>query len=302
MVDWDEPTSVTDEGKDIIAIERNQAYLIVLSGGNVGEMYKISATRETTLGRGKEATIRLLDEGVSRKHSQIRLHHNSLILEDLGSRNGTFCNGQKVTSHVLQDGDKIQVGRTSVFKFTYSDYLDESFQRQMYDSALRDSLTRAFNKRYFQERLESEFRFAERHLAPLALLLMDIDHFKQVNDKHGHLAGDQVLSAFAKSIHKGIRSEDVFARYGGEEFAIITRAISQDAAVIFAERLRRVISDVKIPYANTCISITMSVGVACMPEYRAVSSIDLIAAADRMLYRAKRAGRNRVEVHENTST
>ncbi len=299
MANWDEPTSVSphDAADEIVEIERNQAYLIVISGSNVGEMYKLSSSRTTVIGRGRETDIRVLDEGVSRKHSQIRLVAQGIALEDLGSRNGTYCNGRRIESQILKDGDKVQVGRTTVLKFTYSDYLDESFQRQMYDSALRDSLTKAFNRRYFTERLESEFRFADRHEVPLSLLLLDIDHFKQVNDKHGHLAGDTVLAMFATEIHRSVRSEDVFARFGGEEFAIISRSIRLDAAKQFAERLRSVIERLICTHDGTEVSITVSIGVATMPNIAARCSNDLIAAADRALYLAKHRGRNRVEVY-----
>ena len=93
----------------------------------------------------------------------------------------------------------------------------------MYESALRDGLTKAFNKKYFTDRLESEFTFAIRHASPLALVLFDIDHFKKVNDTHGHQAGDYVLSELSTLLTGALRAEDVFARYGGEEFAVICR-------------------------------------------------------------------------------
>src|SRR5690606_11394820 len=124
-------------------------------------------------------------------------------------RNGTFCNGQRTARHALTDGDKIQLGRSTMLRFTYVDEHDESLQRQMFDSALRDGLTRAFNKRYFTERMRAEFHFAKRHDVPLSLLLLDLDHFKQVNDRHGHVAGDFVLTEFADSVQSRVRNEDV---------------------------------------------------------------------------------------------
>ena len=146
-----------------------------------------------------------------------------VVLEDLGSTNGTYCNGLKVDTKELADGDKILVGSTTILKFTYHDNLDEIFQKQMYESALRDGLTKAFNKRYFTDRLESEFTFSTRHMTPLTLVLFDIDHFKNVNDTFGHPAGDYVLTELSNMMAASLRAEDIFARYGGEEFAIVCR-------------------------------------------------------------------------------
>src|SRR3954462_2092726 len=177
--------------------KRDRAYLVVLAGASVGEMYKIE-TEKTVIGRGQKATIRLLDDGISREHAQLVVQGDRIVLEDLGSTNGTYCNGLKVESRKeLVDGDKILVGSTTILKFTYHDNLDEIFQKQMYESALRDGLTKAFNKRYFTDRLESEFTFSTRHMTPLTLVLFDIDHFKSVNDTYGHQAGDHVLSEIA---------------------------------------------------------------------------------------------------------
>jgi diguanylate cyclase (GGDEF)-like protein len=297
--DWDDETNVSPEvpagraeGEQQKAA-RDRAYLIVLTGSSVGEMYKIAKT-EVVLGRGQQADVQVLDDGVSRKHAQIKLVGHQMIVEDLGSRNGTFVNGGRVTTHALHDGDKIQVGSTTILKFTYHDNLDESFQRRMYESALRDGLTKAYNKKYFMDRIESEFRFAKRHAVPLSLLLFDIDRFKQINDDHGHIAGDHVLSQVAKKIAESIRNEDVFARYGGEEFAVLCRAIELDNALVFADRLRKSVQGMDCRHQGKDIPVTISVGVASLPNVTAEDPVTLIASADKALYAAKRKGRNRV--------
>src|SRR5580692_3743899 len=221
-------------------VKRDRAYLVVLAGTSVGEMYKIEADK-TIIGRGQRAQVRLLDDGISREHAQIVIEGSHILLEDLGSTNGTFCNGLKVDRKELVDGDKILVGSTTILKFTYHDNLDEIFQKQMYESALRDGLTKAFNKKYFTDRLESEFTFAIRHVAPLTLVLFDIDHFKKVNDTHGHQAGDYVLSEIATRLTGALRAEDVFARYGGEEFGVICRGSDVTQGQIVAERMRKAV-------------------------------------------------------------
>src|SRR5262249_48487013 len=142
------------------------------------------------------------------------------------------------------------------------------------------------------DRLESEFRFARRHAVPLSLVLMDLDHFKSVNDRHGHVIGDQVLASFARRIHDVIRNEDVFARYGGAEFAVLCRQLELQKASAFAERLRGRVDAREVPGIG--LRTPMSVGVAALPQVEAAESLALIAAADQALYAAKNSGRNRV--------
>jgi diguanylate cyclase (GGDEF)-like protein len=219
-----------------------------------------------------------------------------MVVRDLGSTNGTFLNGAKITEQVLRDGDKIQVGSTTILKFTFHDSLDESFQRQMYESALRDGLTKAFNKKYFLDRLESEFAYAVRHKSPLSLIMFDIDHFKAINDTHGHLAGDYCLATMSGLVLQAIRQEDVFARYGGEEFAVICRGVELGGAATFGERIRKMVAAQMFVYGNVELKVTVSVGVAAVPNVGMRRHEELIASADEALYEAKRGGRNRVVV------
>lgn len=293
--EWDDTTSIANVPEQQTPTgTRDRAYLIVIAGSNVGEMHKIDADSDSVLGRSVDANIRLIDDGISRHHCRIRSEGGKLYIEDLASRNGTFCNGSRCTHHELQDGDKLQLGKTTILKFSYQDHLEENFQKQMLESALTDGLTGAYNKRYFMERLDSEIKFSQRHRVNLSLMLMDLDHFKQVNDTHGHLAGDMVLGRFAELIQQSIRNEDVFARYGGEEFAIITRAIPRTAAYRFADRLRHETSELVFVAEGIQIPVTVSIGLACLPEDSASTPEELIAIADTNLYQAKHAGRNRV--------
>jgi two-component system, cell cycle response regulator len=276
--------------------KRDRAYLVVLAGSSVGEMYKVEGEK-TILGRGGRAQIRLLDEGISREHAAIVIDGGRVYLEDMGSTNGTYCNGLKVERKELVDGDKILVGSTTILKFTYHDNLDEIFQKQMYESALRDGLTKAFNKKYFTDRLESEFTFSIRHSTPLALVLFDIDFFKKVNDTYGHQAGDYVLTEISTLLTATLRAEDVFARYGGEEFAVICRGSDSAQAQVVGERLRKAVEAHKFVFEGTHIPITISVGVAVIPDDTVKIASDIVALADKALYASKRGGRNRVTVH-----
>jgi two-component system, cell cycle response regulator len=130
----------------------------------------------------------------------------------------------------------------------------------------------------------------------LSLVMFDIDHFKKVNDTHGHLAGDHALVTLAALIAQTIRKEDVFARYGGEEFAVICRGVDLGGAHLFGERIRSRVEAMKFAYNGIQLSMTLSVGVATVTELGMRQMLDLIGITDDALYQAKRQGRNRVIV------
>ena len=299
------PDDDDDDDRTIIGVEplprdaekpeRDRPYLIVLAGPNVGEMYPVEGA-ESFVGRGTNATIRLGDDSISRRHVRIVVDGQDVRIEDLGSANGTILNGERVAAAPLRDGDKIQLGSTTILKFTYHDKLEEAFQRQMYDSALRDGLTKVFNKKHMLDRLTAEFAFARRHQTPLAVVMIDIDHFKNVNDTCGHLAGDHVLSKLAATVQAVLRTEDVFGRYGGEEFAILCRGAAPLAAGIVAERVRATVEQTSFAHEGRTIPVTASLGVAGYPAVAAINPDELIRVADEALYEAKRSGRNRVVV------
>jgi diguanylate cyclase (GGDEF)-like protein len=294
---WDEDTTGVDTA-EITAVPaehpvRNRPCLTVLTGTATGQMFKLTPGA-CDIGRSPDVAIQLIDDGVSRDHAQLRLDADQLWVEDRGSRNGTFVNGARIAeATALRDGDKLQVG-TTVLRFAYHDEIDESFHESLMSSALRDPLTRLYNKRYFLDRLDSELKFAQRHDASLSLLMLDLDHFKRINDTHGHLAGDAVLVNLAAILTRAVRNEDVVARFGGEELAIILRAIPLDTALQLADRLRRIVEQTATLFGGLELRATVSVGAAGYPESRAETVEELIISADKALYRAKDAGRNRV--------
>lgn len=295
-LDWDDVTRVAakEELSPKKPDERDSAYLIVLAGTSVGEMFKLTKD-EVVLGRSPQADIHLVDDGISRKHAMFVVRDGAIVVRDNGSTNGTFCNGQKVEGERrLQDGDKLQFGSTTILKFTFHDSLDESFQRQMYESALRDGLTKVFNRKYFLDRLEAEVAFAKRHNTPLSLLMLDIDHFKNVNDTYGHLAGDRALVELARIVTATIRQEDVFARYGGEEFVVVCRGVDIAGAHALGERIRYLVQQEQIAHEDAHFSFTVSIGVSVLTDVGVRDPLSLIGQADDALYEAKRGGRNRV--------
>jgi diguanylate cyclase (GGDEF)-like protein len=248
------------------------------------------------MGRASDTQLQVEDDGISRKHCKIATAPNGAHqLVDLGSTNGTFLNGIKVNVATLQDGDKIQIGANTVLKFSLQDQLEEQYQRTIYESATRDGLTRIFNKKYFLDTLRKEFAYCLRHRVPLSLVMIDLDHFKEVNDTYGHPAGDFILQQVAAKIDETIRQEDLFARYGGEEFCLMLRESPADKAVRCAERCRRAIDASPFVFNGTPIKVTISLGVATLVDAEYAQPEDLLTAADAYLYRAKTRGRNRVD-------
>jgi two-component system cell cycle response regulator len=271
---------------------KEKPYLLILAGNRMGEMFKLE--QEFIIGRDPQCTLFLVDDGISRQH--VRLTKNAdgnIEVTDLGSTNGTFVNGLAVTSTILRDGDKIQLGSTTILKFSHIDELEESFQSRMYQAALRDPLTGLYNRRYFLEQLSIEISFSLRNQLPLSLIIMDIDRFKSINDTYGHPIGDEVLVGFAAKLMSTLRKEDVLARFGGEEFALLCRGLPIEGGLAAAKRLRILIEMSRLSTSQPALPVTFSAGVAALSP--TLSTIDdLLTSADRGLYAAKRTGRNRV--------
>lgn len=273
--------------------------LVVLAGPRVGEVIAISGA--LTIGREPRAGLHLLDEGVSRRHCTVELSEQGVRLCDLDSTNGTWVNGQRVRNHLLLDGDRFRVGQTTVIKFALQDAIEEQYQRQLFETALRDPLTRAFNRRYFRERLEAEAAYAERHQAQLALLFANVDRFEHVNRLVGREGADDLLRTLAEILHGAIRTDDVLARIGEDTFAVIARETSLDGAVRLAERLRGVVADARFTVGVQGVELRVSIGVAAAVPGGEQGVEALSAAAQAALGRSKQGGRNRVSVDDGSA-
>src|SRR5438477_2329070 len=215
------------------------ACLVVIYGLELGRKFNLDSAN-IVIGRSSKSEIQIDQESVSRNHAKIINTGKSIILRDLGSTNGTYVNDQLIDEYVLRDGDFIKIGRT-IFKFLSGGNIENSYHEEIYRLTTIDGLTQIFNRRYLLEQLEREVSRAKRYRRELSLILFDIDHFKQVNDTYGHLAGDYVLKQLATVVKGKIRREDVLARYGGEEFAIILPEIEATGAVSFGGKIRKLI-------------------------------------------------------------
>jgi diguanylate cyclase (GGDEF)-like protein len=166
--------------------------------------------------------------------------------------------------------------------------------------SITDTLTGTYNRRYLSQRLEEEFRISHRHHSPLSALVIDIDHFKRINDEFGHQIGDEALVAVAHTLKENVRESDMLARFGGEEFVVILPHTTQKDAMLVAEKLRLAIASRTIASMGDH-KITISIGVATMPDLIVDSSDELLGMADRALYLAKEQGRNRVVFADATA-
>jgi two-component system cell cycle response regulator len=303
--DWlDEESSTRAAGSETVTLsapmqlpQARRAQLTVISGPNTGRAYLLHEG-ETLLGRGKEAHVALDDAGASRMHARIILTEDGrYLLEDMSSRNGTFANGKRIEgSKELESGDRINIGPNVVLSFAILDAQAERITHQLYESSVRDPLTRAHNRRYLIDRLGREIAYARRHSAALSVVILDIDHFKRTNDTLGHLAGDEVLREISGLVSRLIRQEDVFARFGGEEFVVLARGIERVGAGRFAERLRVAVERLEVVAESSVVRVTISLGHASLEELtESQRSVEgLLRLADSRLYTAKASGRNRV--------
>ncbi|UCD82009.1 MAG: diguanylate cyclase [Desulfobacterales bacterium] len=272
-------------------------YLVIFIGKDSGKRHALKPGA-TTIGRSHEADITIDDDWASRVHCVLDWKGEAFEIEDRDSTNGTYVNTLKISRTQVPPGVPIQVGH-SLMKIEFKDEAELQLERNLKRSAFIDGLTGIFNRQYFMKRAEEELAFARRHLSQIGIIMMDIDHFKLVNDTYGHQMGDFVLNRFASIISGNKRPEDVFARYGGEEFIIMPRGeLSKDGMHLHCERLRLKIEDSEFAFGETRVRVTISLGfhLAVIGNGGQQTSLDeLIGKADEALYRAKELGRNRTE-------
>lgn len=286
--EFDAESTIASSRHPLLGPAERSAFLVVIRGPDEGLVVKLPRDEEVIIGRLDGVKLCLSDENVSRRHVRISYRDGQYFAEDLGSRNGTFLGDVPVRLHALKGEDLVWVGPSTVVKFSYMNALEEEHLLRMMAAVLRDPLTGVHNRRSFDERLSSECAASRRHKRPLSLMLADIDDFKKINDRLGHLTGDRVLRRVAETLRRNVRQEDTVFRYGGEEFAVLARETPLDGAVMLAERLRKAVS---VMDAGG-VTATVSIGVAELDGGQ--PNEGLIACADRRLYLAKQHGKNRV--------
>lgn len=289
---------LTEQLVTLVDAENRHPVLIHLLGPHQGRRIKLLEL-QTTLGRSREADIRIDDPSCSRLHALLNYrNHDSpdqapdVSLRDLGSSNGTFLNGERIEEAPLKDHDKLVLGNT-MFGFFLRDMWEAQAEERLWYMANMDSLTGLYNRRYFNAEIRKELNRAVRYRHPIALMLIDIDFFKKVNDTYGHNAGDLVLREIGRRIRTSVRLTDIAARFGGEEFAVILPETDLQGALNLAQRLRIEIARQSFQYQEQTLEVTASIGVAAAESFTCCMD-QLIQAADHQLYRAKNNGRNQV--------
>jgi two-component system cell cycle response regulator len=272
-------------------------YLILQNGAIPGAMLRLAAG-DNTLGRMEDNTHQIAEGTISRHHALLRIGADGCAsLTDLGTTNGTFRNGRPLEPHraaALKEGDRIRFGSNIVARFSRPDHDEERFQREMFERTVRDPLTGLHNRAYFLDLMETIGRRSAADGLGLAVLMLDVDHFKDVNDLHGHDMGDAVLREVARILKLSTRVDDLVARYGGEEFVAALPIAEPAAAIDRAERTLRNLAAKSIALGGASISVTASIGLAFASPDAPRPAAALLSAADRGLYQAKRSGRNRV--------
>lgn len=246
-----------------------------------------------TIGRDRENDIVLDSDSVSRRHARVAVRDGKFHVTDLDSTNGTYVNddAEPISDCQLRRGDQVKIGDT-IFKYLSGSDVEAQYHETIFNMTITDGLTDVGNKKRLDQMVRKEIPRAIRHSRELSLLMIDIDHFKDVNDTYGHLAGDSVLRDLANILQKRLRPDDELGRYGGEEFAAVLPETALAGAVRIAEDLRRLVESHPFMVEGEQIKVTVSIGVAELQP--GMDSNAFFRSADEMLYKAKNSGRNRV--------
>ncbi|MBM4394942.1 MAG: diguanylate cyclase [Deltaproteobacteria bacterium] len=267
--------------------------LVIIYGNNIGRKFDLIED-VLTIGRDPDNTIVLDSDSVSRRHARIERFHEARFVIDLNSTNGTYLNDKPVQPRSqLACGNFIKIGDT-IFKYLTGDNIEAAYYEEIYRMAVTDGLTQIANKRQLDDFLDKEMARARRHRRDLSVLMIDIDHFKRVNDLHGHLTGDVVLRELASIVRIRIRREELFARYGGEEFVIVLPETDRKTAIEFAETVCEMVAAHQVAFEGQTMNVTISIGVAQFSREEHKGPEDLVKEADKNLYWAKSHGRNQV--------
>ena len=291
----DQPPDAGDEAPR----DERSILLVIVAGSELDfGRHFVLEREETTIGRGDGCDIVVRDAKASKTHCAVAVILGSrgverIEIRDLGTTNGTFVNGERTNRATLMAGDKVRVGDT-VLQLRYGDGIEREYHARLFQLAARDALTGLYNKRFIANELENQARIARRSGRPLSVILADVDDFKQVNDRFGHLAGDEYLAGLAGLLARSLREQDIVGRVGGEEFLVVLPETALEGALQLAERIRKGAADFALSRGGAEIRATLSAGVG-QYEPGMGDVKELLDLTDRAMYEAKRQGKNRTK-------
>ncbi|HEX3998586.1 MAG TPA: GGDEF domain-containing protein [Pirellulales bacterium] len=274
------------------AVERTSCFVRLYPAEGIGEFIQLGDPM-LLIGRDPSSSLELADDSVSRSHATLECLDGEFVLSDLGSTNGTYVNERRIDSQRLCPGDRVRFGN-QIFKFLSADRIEADYYETVYGMMITDGLTQAYSKRYLMDVIERELHRTHRTRRPLSVLMLDVDRFKEINDTHGHMTGDEVLVEICRRAKTQLRSDEVFARCGGEEFALVMSDTPLSAAHEVAERLRQTIADHPVHTEQGEIRVTVSIGIARTHGEERATACEFLHRVDQQLYAAKQSGRNRV--------
>jgi diguanylate cyclase (GGDEF)-like protein len=271
---------------------------LVLVGHEPGKVFTIP-TGQLTMGRDESCDIIVNDASVSRRHAVIEREPSGIVrIEDRHSRNGIYINDVKSLGSVLRHGDILRVGNV-LLKYFESGTLEAEVFQKVFELALHDSVTETLSRTAIMHHLQT---FCQNAGETFSVVMADFDHFKQINDTHGHLTGDFVLNRAADAMKRSIRKEDFIGRFGGEEFLMILPRITSKEAAEIAEKCRIALEKMALFRHGNEIHITASFGVTTHRSDELNQPEDLarqlLERADKALYQAKHDGRNRIRIDD----
>jgi two-component system cell cycle response regulator len=276
---------------------KSEACLVIVLGKPLGKRFALSS-KTMVIGRGSECEIPVPDNSLSRTHAQVLKKENGrFYVSDFNSTNGTYLNDQKLApgkAIEVKNGDLLKMGNM-IFKFIGKGKIDNVFHKDILYLASRDDLTGSLNRMSLRSCLADGLHKARTSGKPLSIIVLDLDHFKSINDTYGHAAGDFVLKETVKVAQNVIRGDDFIGRFGGDEFMVVLWDTSSAKASMVAERIRSKIEKHSFTYEGKRIPVTASLGVSSLDD--SIQSIaDLFKRADGAQYNAKKNGGNQVSL------
>lgn len=261
---------------------------------------------EWSIGSEIRDEIQLATEAAFPRHAQIRrVKGERWEFSNAESKQEIHANRLLVSTHQLRDGDILTIGK-AIFKFFLGTGPNAIYDHTMYERAMIDPLTGIYDRGFFDQSLIREYKRCHRQMQPIALLILDLDKFKDINTKYGLQGGDETLRHVTRRIKSRVREDEVFARYGGEELALILPGANIEQASHFAEQIRQLVASTTILFKEQLIQVTLSIGVSSLSVDQMKLGLDeqeLLARSTACMKEAKDAGRNRIalwkeEIHQ----